>query len=351
MKRYFLIIASALVFVAGCSTKVDLNTEWRDTTIIYGLLDQSNEYHYIRINKAFLGDGNYYDYAMIQDSSEYPAVNARIEEVNSGGSVVATYILRDTLLTNKPTDGAFYAPEQVVYYFKKSGLNQANTYRIIANINEGTVAAKEVTGETKLVESFSALTPASLSVGGFDGTVHNYFTPKVTFTPPLESNAYEIIWRIKWDEYTATDTVRKYHEWLVGASSRDALNSSGQIAYEVNGEAFYKTLANVIPVDPTITKRVFRSIDVIVYAASEELETYINVNAPQTGLVQERPEFTNITNGLGLFSSRIHITIPNKFLNVGSLRELVHGTYTSSLQFCSDSIAFIGLLPPLVYCP
>ena len=35
-----------------------------------------------------------------------------------------------------------------------------------------------------------------------------------------------------------------------------------------------------------------------------DLETYINVNQPITGIVQERPSFTNINNGLGLFSSR-----------------------------------------------
>lgn len=353
MKRNFLIFAAVLIFVAGCSTKVDLNTEWRDTTIIYGLLDQKDEYHYVRINKAFLGGGNYYDYAMIRDSSEYALVNARIEEVNSGGSIIATYILRDTLLTNKPTDGAFYAPEQTVYYFKKTGLNQSNSYRLVANINEGTPAAKEVSAETKLVSTFSASAPSSISVGTYDGTDHNYLSPNISFFPPSNSDAYEIMWRIKWDEYTSTDTTRKHYEWLIGNVGREAVLSTGQIVYEVSGEAFYKTLDNVIPNDPAVVKRVFRAIDVIVYAASEDLETYINVNAPQTGLVQERPEFTNVSNGLGLFSSRIHITVPNKYLTLGSMRELVHGTYTGDLLFCTDttSTLFTLALPPTVICP
>ena len=37
---------------------------------------------------------------------------------------------------------------------------------------------------------------------------------------------------------------------------------------------------------------------------SEDLNTYIKVNKPITGIVQERPQFTNINNGIGLFSSR-----------------------------------------------
>ena len=37
---------------------------------------------------------------------------------------------------------------------------------------------------------------------------------------------------------------------------------------------------------------------------SEDLNTYIKVNEPITGIVQKRPQFTNINNGIGIFSSR-----------------------------------------------
>ena len=37
---------------------------------------------------------------------------------------------------------------------------------------------------------------------------------------------------------------------------------------------------------------------------SEDLKTYRIINEEITGIVQERPQFTNINNGIGLFSSR-----------------------------------------------
>jgi len=37
---------------------------------------------------------------------------------------------------------------------------------------------------------------------------------------------------------------------------------------------------------------------------TDDLQTYINVNKPFSGIVQERPVFSNIENGVGLFSSR-----------------------------------------------
>ena len=50
--------------------------------------------------------------------------------------------------------------------------------------------------------------------------------------------------------------------------------------------------------------RYFNSIDLVMTVGSEDLNTYIKVNKPITGIVQERPQFTNINNGIGLFSSR-----------------------------------------------
>ena len=44
---------------------------------------------------------------------------------------------------------------------------------------------------------------------------------------------------------------------------------------------------------------------------SQDLKTYILVNKPSTSIVQERPQFTNIENGIGLFSSRYSLLIEN----------------------------------------
>ena len=42
---------------------------------------------------------------------------------------------------------------------------------------------------------------------------------------------------------------------------------------------------------------------------TEDLDTYLKVNEPITGIVQQRPVFTNINNGIGIFSSRYTFTL------------------------------------------
>ena len=353
MLKQILTLGAALVFLAGCSTEVDLNSDWKDQTIVYGVMDQNDEYHFIKINKAFLGDGNLYEYAQIRDSSEYRNLYAIIEEV-SNGVVVDTYTLRDTTLTNRDTTGVFYAPDQTVYYFKKTALNQNNSYRLKIKINQGTEAEKEVSGETTLLTGLSIVSFPTLSVGSYDGTSSTYTEPNIKFTPPSNSNAFDIVWRTKWDEYDLSGTpTRKTFEWFVGSVDRTAMNSSGQVEFRVSGEAYFRNLANAIPNDINVTKRVLRAVDIIVYAGSDELKTYIDLNTPSSGLVQERPEYTNITNGYGIFTSRVHVTLANKHLGLGSYRELVHGPYTGHLLFCTDTTSTLYTLasPPTVVCP
>ena len=84
--------------------------------------------------------------------------------------------------------------------------------------------------------------------------------------------------------------------------SQDLVSDNEEIL-TIEGEVFFNFLSINLTKDDT-KKRNFIDIDVVMTVGSEDLETYINVNKPITGIVQERPHFTNINNGIGLFSSR-----------------------------------------------
>ena len=59
---------------------------------------------------------------------------------------------------------------------------------------------------------------------------------------------------------------------------------------------------------------------------TQDLKTYIDVNEPITGIVQERPQFTNINNGIGLFSSRYTREYVNLPLSPESLDYLINNS-------------------------
>ena len=56
-KNTFLFLLSLILF-SSCETDFNVNADWEEVMVVYGLLDQSQDKQYIRVNKAFLGDGN-----------------------------------------------------------------------------------------------------------------------------------------------------------------------------------------------------------------------------------------------------------------------------------------------------
>ena len=75
----------------------------------------------------------------------------------------------------------------------------------------------------------------------------------------------------------------------------------GEIILE--GQQFFNFLSNNISQDPNKIRN-FLSLDLIISIGSPELTKYININQPSSGISQERLEYTNINNGIGIFSSR-----------------------------------------------
>ena len=59
----------------------------------------------------------------------------------------------------------------------------------------------------------------------------------------------------------------------------------------------------------------------------------MDVNAPTTSIVQERPAYSNISNGMGLFSSRYDKIRLFKGLTQKSMDSLIEGSKTYQLGF------------------
>ena len=61
--KYILFGLWILFFMNSCETDFDTTTDWEDITVVYGIIDQNDSMQYIKINKAFLGEGNVLQFA------------------------------------------------------------------------------------------------------------------------------------------------------------------------------------------------------------------------------------------------------------------------------------------------
>lgn len=111
-------------------------------------------------------------------------------------------------------------------------------------------------------------------------------------------------------------------------------NTGGDVRVIVgyNTESLLQSFRNEVPYDPNVW-RYFQALDFTVLAGDEDLHTFINVNQPATGIVSERPDFSNIEGGYGLFASRALNGRYNKSFNESGLNTLILSDLTCDLNF------------------
>jgi len=332
--RYLRIIIVFLMLITvlySCNNKLNVNADWRDITVVYGILSQNEDTSYIKITKAFLGEGDAMQFAKIPDSSTYPDKLDVKLEAWSGNTLLTTYTL-DTITrhSKEKGDSIFYYPDQLVYYNPTGHLDENNTYKLIITHKKTGVIDS---ASTRLVHNFAVETPDPYIkiVEYIPG--HNF---EVKFDPAYGGKRYQLVIRFHYLETTASGSTEKSLDWMVFNNmqvSNPYETAPDPILKAFAGDIFYTVLEGNIMVDPNVTSRAARWVDYIFSVASEDLNTYMEVTEPSLSIIQERPSFTNIHNGIGLFSSRLINEIDTIYLGPNTIDELKVNPHTAKLGF------------------
>jgi hypothetical protein len=329
-----LILSSALF--TGCKDDLEVNAPYENITIVYALLDKSEDTNYVKINKAFLGEGNAFEYAQVPDSSEYrdDQLTAVLQEIDGSNNVVNTLPLQPIIL-ERPL-GIFYGPEHKVYY-TTTPLNEDHRYRLVAN-----ASGNEITASTRIVGSFQ-IYATTVNVGSKINFVNPgpvYQPYEIKWTSGPNGKRYEVSYEFFYDVITSdNDTIHRSFENYIDQRISDG--GADQLSVTMNGETFYQTVRNRLlqDGDQNVLKRKFVGIDLKWAVAGLDLNTYLQLQNPISGVVEDRPDYSNVEGGYGLFSSRFFDSVRKhnngqmKRLSDPSLDELINGQYTAELQF------------------
>jgi hypothetical protein len=384
MKQTSILFFALVVIFASCKTEVDLNAPYKNTTIIFGLLDPdpnsdgfSNalDTQWIKINKTFLGEGDNNAYAEIRDSSEYKEEDfvKKVVERLVDGDVAETFTLTSKTVSNRNVNGIFYGPEQTVYYFvpTNGGLNQNSEYRIVLEFTDGRV----VTATTKVVNSGSLtwgfpMPNTAIILANLTKTVgvFNYVSEAtVRWSPVPNVSVYDVRLRFHFTEkrYASAEDVvsgnpvstkKDSLDYFIGSKTEDDVNGTQQLKLTYDGRGFFSYLQNNLVANPLIRRVIgnynqsvvparTECFDLVITMGNSDLRSYIDVNSPATGVVQERPIYSNVSNGIGLFASRSTRILRNLPLlpvspappNPGTQEALILGEYTQGLYFCDSN--------------
>jgi hypothetical protein len=328
--QFYLLIGSFLISTS-CSTEFDIDANWKDIALVYGILNQNDTAHYIKLNKVFLGDQDAYFMAAQADSVYYSEARVFLEPMANGNNLFdysgnkIRYELWETYEIQK--DSGIFFDDYNLLYKTKQQLNASYEYKL--NIE---IPGKDpITSQTSLVQNITVKKPNTNPATKITfSNLYEYMNYEVEIETSPDGAMYGLVVRFYYREFTPEGTIDKYIDWNQPSKKK---GSSSKLVWDLSGESFYSYLNFNIPQGNIETTRKAIKIDFIFMVAGEELVAFIEVNGPSDGIVQERPAFTNIDNGIGVFSSRFDKTIPNKQLTDLSLDRLACSPYTKHLRF------------------
>ena len=296
--RIFITLLTFLFFFTACETDFDVNAEWQETTVVYGLLDASKSVQYIKINKAFLGEGDAMVMAQYSDSVNFNPNDLEVKLHKLAYIDTLMSLVLDTTLIDK-VDGLFSIDNNIIYKVNvpNNFLNSDNRYVLtIKNLRTGNL----VSSNTEVITNFKFENFNSAYKFGFynpfqPDTADKFLSKFMQWNQTDNGSIYQLDVRFNYLENGDSNS-------LVWTQPLEIFEGSSMNS-RLEGRKFFNFLRQNLASDNTITRQ-FLNLDLVMTVGTNNLNTYIQVNAPITGIVQQRPQFTTVSNGVGIFSSR-----------------------------------------------
>lgn len=319
--RFISVLTIFISVFYSCSTDVELYADYKDVAIVYAMLNPKADTNYVKLTRAFCGTNDNpidaTEVSLIADSSNYPGkLEARIIELKStyDGPYKPTgrVFELDTMTIHDKEEGAFYAPDQKIYYFTEplctgSGRDRYK-YRLVVIKPDG----DSLTAQTHMVgnEEFVIITRG----------VSFQMTPtedvnQIYFRADGFASLYEISMQFNYREQKSGQAMQKKSinrtfgiKTISEFHKIEGTENSYYQDYSANW--LFNALANAIGVDTVVNPNhpnVVRYIDdfiITISAASDELTYYYIANQAQANSpLSLISTYTNVEGGYGLFSS------------------------------------------------
>ncbi len=357
----FIVLLAIIITCTNCSTDFELNSEWKEVAVVYGLLDQTEERQYIRLSKAFLSEENAIEVAQIADSLYFKNASVVINEYDArlvfqrdryvfDGSqrfIKTIEFQRIEASTDESVpqkEEGIFANNPYFLYYTEEKLNENMVYELVVTTDLG----NEVRALTPLVKDFGVITPRSqldeeeppteLSLPNDNINVRFKYIGAENKRDLIYDLYIEFKYREALNSDRENDEVKTVNYTAFKNKAADNFQGNSTLAHSIstdnlltflarevgveNSSAYYRTLFN-----PTFKFSFFAGSRTL-----KEFSEVANVSENSVNAGSAKPIYTNIENGIGLFGSRFKKDV---FANIkaNSLDVFFCGDITKDLNF------------------
>lgn len=345
MKKIFislsLIIVASATFIS-CKNDLNVLAPGKEVVSVYGILNPNEPIQNIRINKIFLttGDAN----AAAQDQSvinfDANELVVTLERYYTGGttpqlttvgnSTKKEIVLTETIVTT--ADGAFSNQQRMWQTTDK--LYHTGEYKLVIK-KASDLNTIFVSAQTVVIDSVSSLAsiampfyyipsnPSAYPVHGsgfYPANPVSTDKPKyvnynvttvnqlVKYKPLINAKTYDLVIRFHYiDSLVSGGANDNYVDFDFLSQQSTKIDGSEVItSFQFITNDFYTNLARELAkkATPNVKNRKPDYLEYIMSAGTENLFTFLQVNAPSTTIAQDKPYYSNITGGVGIFACR-----------------------------------------------
>jgi hypothetical protein len=265
-------------FCASCNNELEVyGDNYVETAVVYGVIDLIQDSQFVRVNKTFRNTTSAADVLRIYDSLCFEQVSAQLTFQPSNQTVTLTPIPRQGIVSSRRD--LFAIPTSLCD--KKS----TSVKLTVTNV----VTGKEFVSIQKFI-----------SPPAFSKPFQSVFTPQLNIIGFSLSNgdSYNGTIRMHYTENSGSGDIEKVFDYPIAAPSY-----GGGLHLEVTGTEWLLVAQTLIG-NGAGTTRKLKDFSFYVSAESEAMGAYQQLRVPSIQIVQKNPLFSNIEDGLGLFTTR-----------------------------------------------
>jgi hypothetical protein len=397
MLRYAIGLVALLTIFSSCESDFNLTGEYQEKALIYGLLDPTDNPnpgsnpngvvgngHFFRIQKAFLGEESAFIMALEPDSSYFKPEDLFVELVEYNGVTETNRWVLDTVtIANKDTGNPddqtidFFGPSQRLYKTRTDGTLSQNVNIDPTREYEVTLKKRPAGVSTMTIANMADVEPIAdarteiIDLASFRWNAPNQTSQTQGITQRMDlfntsgdykdytlrfdvadrAVRYEVWLRFYYREVILGVETVKYIEWRVSSFELESGVSSWQV--QLSAEGIFSRIGSELDQVPNVIRYIgladgaagdpdpndgsSQDFEIEIRLAGEELFQYIDINNPSnSGALQDKPVYTNVNNGLGVFSSRSSVHFYGIGITSSTSQQLVGGQYTSGLGLVED---------------
>jgi len=313
----------SVLLVSSCETGIDINTDNQDVPIVYCVLNSADSFQYVRLQKTYLIDQAALDFPPDQDSMLFGGEIVVTMERWSAGKVQETYQFKET--NEIPKDSGFFPSEKNTLYKAKLKVVPNQIYRLYVYLGS---KEKVLYSEASSLGGLTVIDPMALTqrkISLYSGT--NY---TCRWSPVANAGVYQVVIRFNYKETIGGVTKLKTIDWPQTFSSPGS--DAEYLNNDISGSRFMHILEENITSGTGIVREVV-GIDFQIVSGSIEMRYYIESTSPSEGALMEKPVYSNITNGIGLFCAVARIDVNGLMLSPVSIDSIAYGQFTRTLGF------------------